>query len=232
MPQPKKLKNKLAINIIYFIGLLLATTGFAQNIKVIDKIKVYRQQVAQDRNYKMVELRRHIPTLVYDLRYATANNFTGRVLYNQKKQTFLRWPVAQALKKVQTELIKQGIGLKVFDAYRPYSVTKKMWELIKDERYVANPAKGSGHNRGIAVDVTLIDLTTGIELEMGTAYDAFTDTAHHSFKNLPHLILQNRQLLKNCMAAAGFAALETEWWHYSWPNAANYEVLNIPFKKF
>ncbi len=231
MPQQNLLKNKLVISLIYFISLLLCTTGFTQNIKVIDKIKIYRQQVLMDSNYKMVELRCYIPALKYDLRYATTNNFTKQVLYKQADKTFLRLPVAQALYKVQMELSKLGIGLKVFDAYRPYSVTKKMWELIKDERYVANPAKGSGHNRGLSIDVTLIYLATGKELDMGTGFDAFTDTAHHSFKNLPEAVLQNRQLLKSTMAAHGFAALETEWWHYSWPNTANYEVLNIPFKK-
>jgi D-alanyl-D-alanine dipeptidase len=132
---------------------------------------------------------------------------------------------------VASSLQKKGLGLKIFDAYRPFGVTEAFWQLIQDERYVANPAKGSGHNRGIAIDLTLIDLRTKKELEMGTSFDNFSDTAHHTFTALPDLVLQNRKLLRTEMAAEGFVALETEWWHYSLPNAKNFSLLNIPFKK-
>ena len=124
-----------------------------------------------------------------------------------------------------------GIGLKIFDAYRPYSVTEKMWEPIKDERYVADPKKGSGHNRGIAVDLTLINLKTKVELPMGTGYDNFSDTAHSTFMALPVEILQNRNLLKNIMEKNGFKVLETEWWHYSFTDAKDFELMDISFKK-
>ena len=102
----------------------------------------------------------------------------------------MRLIVARALGRVQQELNEKDLSLKIWDAYRPYSVTEKMWELIKDERYVADPKKGSGHNRGIAVDLTIIDRTTGKELDMGTGFDNFTDTAHQTFKNLPPEILK------------------------------------------
>jgi D-alanyl-D-alanine dipeptidase len=124
-----------------------------------------------------------------------------------------------------------GLGLKIFDAYRPYSVTVKFWELVKDERYVANPAKGSGHNRGIAVDLTIIDLKTGKELDMGTGFDNFTDTAHHTFTSLPEEVLHNRLLLKSTMEKYGFIALESEWWHYYLANGNTFELLDIEFKK-
>lgn len=124
-----------------------------------------------------------------------------------------------------------GLGLKIFDAYRPYAVTEKFWELVHDERYVANPANGSGHNRGTSLDLTIIYLENGQELNMGTGFDNFTDTAHHSFTNLPESILQNRMLLKSLMEQNGFKALETEWWHYSLPNSKQYELLNLSFKK-
>ena len=104
-----------------------------------------------------------------------------------------------------------------------------MWELIGDERYVANPAKGSGHNRGLAVDLTLIK--DGKEVNMGTGFDHFTDTAHHSFKALPADVIKHRQLLRSTMEKHGFRALETEWWHYSWPNEKNYQVLDLSFRK-
>jgi len=179
----------------------------------------------------MIEIKTLIPGIVYDLRYATKNNFTHRKLYESGKRTFLRLPVVKALQKVQSELNQKGYGLKVFDAYRPYSITKKMWDLIHDERYVADPSKGSGHNRGLAVDLTIIHLKDGSELKMGTGFDNFTDTAHQTFRNLPADILSNRKLLRETMERYGFKALETEWWHFSWPNDRNYEVLDINFKK-
>ena len=179
----------------------------------------------------MIELKDAIAGIEYNLVYATSDNFTGTQLYKEGNTTFARLPVARALQSVQAGLNKQGYGLKIFDAYRPYAVTIKMWELIKDERYVANPAKGSGHNRGLSIDLTIIDLTTRKELDMGTGFDNFTDTAHHSFKALAEPVLKNRRLLRQVMEKQGFRALETEWWHYSWPNDRNYEILDIDFKK-
>jgi D-alanyl-D-alanine dipeptidase len=105
-----------------------------------------------------------------------------------------------------------------------------MWELIKDDRYVADPKKGSGHNRGIAVDLTLINKLSGEELNMGTGFDNFSDTAHADFENLPGEVLQNRRLLKSIMEKYGFKELETEWWHFSWNNS-DFELLDIAGEK-
>lgn len=178
----------------------------------------------------MIELKDIIPDIQYELLYATTNNFTGKQLYPNAKTTFLRLPAAKALAKVQAGLHQFGYGLKIYDAYRPHSVTKKMWELIKDERYVANPAKGSGHNRGLAIDLTIIYKKSGEELDMGTGFDNFTDTAHHSFRQLGPETLINRRFLRSLMEKNGFIALETEWWHYSWPNDRAYDVLDIDFR--
>jgi zinc D-Ala-D-Ala dipeptidase len=205
--------------------------SFAQDLLIINEAKMQKRLVYVDSNHRMIELKSMVPTLVYDLKYGTKENFTKEVLYTQQTKTFLRLPVARALAQVQEELAKNGVGLKIWDAYRPYSVTKKMWDLIKDERYVANPAKGSGHNRGLSVDLTLIDLQTKKELDMGTGFDHFTDTAHHNFKNLSTEVLQNRKLLKETMEKHGFNALDTEWWHYSWPNTRCYEVMDLDFNK-
>lgn len=192
----------------------------------------YKHQVAVDSANKMVELRSLIPQLVYDLRYAENNNFVHRRMYPAgTNETYLRQPAAIALLKVQKELNEKGLGLKIFDAYRPYSITVKFWELVKDERYVANPAKGSGHNRGIAVDLTLIHLLTGEELNMGTGFDNFSDTAHQTFINLPEEILQNRLLLKSIMKKNGFESLSTEWWHYFLAEGSRFELLDIDFNK-
>lgn len=206
------------------------SAGKRYGVTVIDSLPVYRTLVQADSSKKMLELQSLIPRLRYDLRYATANNFMHRPMYAPStRHTFLRAPAAYALAAVQQELRHKGYGLKIFDAYRPYSVTVSFWELVKDERYVANPSKGSGHNRGLAVDLTIIDLNTGKELDMGTGFDNFSDTAHHDFTQLPQQVLQNRQLLRMTMQKHGFTPLETEWWHYYWPNDKNYEVLDIPF---
>ena len=203
----------------------------AQPLEVVTNKKNYKQEVRKDEQQKMIELKWLIPGIIYDLQYATSNNFTGKKLYQQSRYTYLRLPAAMALKKVQAELQQQGRGLMIFDAYRPYSVTKMMWNLIKDERYVANPASGSGHNRGLSVDLTIVDLLTGKPLDMGTSFDNFTDTAHHNFKLLAPEVLQNRLLLKTTMEKYGFRALSTEWWHYSWPNTNGFKVLDIDFRK-
>lgn len=234
-----KVTNQYNINRILFIifSILLTGTyplaGMTQNkLQVTDKLKEYRNQAKIDPAKKMVELKSFIPNLVYDIRYATTNNFMHRLMYPAKTSyTFLRAPAAQKLLLVQKELNDKGLGIKIFDAYRPYSVTVKFWELVHDERYVANPVKGSRHNRGIAVDLTIINLKTGKELDMGTGFDNFTDSAHQTFTDLPKEVLQNRALLKSTMEKYGFKALETEWWHFYLPNADEFEVLDISFKK-
>jgi len=180
----------------------------------------------------MIELKNTIPQLVLDLRYATTNNFMHRRMYPAKtNDTYLRLPAAKALLQVQQELNTKDYGLKIFDAYRPYSITVEFWELVHDERYVADPKKGSGHNRGIAVDLTIIDLKTGKELNMGTGFDNFTDSAYHNFTALPKEILANRRLLKETMEKHGFVKFDTEWWHYSWPHPEKFEVLDFDIAK-
>lgn len=178
----------------------------------------------------MVELKTMIPDIEYDLKYATQDNFTGKKLYQDGNFTFLRLLPALALQKAAQDLRASGYRLKIFDAYRPHSVTVTMWNLIQDERYVASPSKGSGHNRGLSIDLTLID-SSGNELDMGTPFDHFSDTAHHSFSQLPATVIHNRKLLRETLERYGFKALETEWWHYSWPNDREYDVLDIPPSK-
>jgi zinc D-Ala-D-Ala dipeptidase len=187
-------------------------------------------EVKNDSSKAMIELRQLMPNLKYELLYATNKNFTKQRMYPKgTTHTFLRLPAARALSAVQRDLNARGYGIKIWDAYRPYSVTVAFWELIKDERYVADPKKGSGHNRGIAVDLTIIDLKTGKELAMGTSFDNFTDTAHHDFLHLSTTILENRALLKTTMEKYGFMSFASEWWHYSLPNPSSFAVLDIPF---
>ena len=195
---------------------------------IIDNILAYRKSITMDPSRRLVPLKAFITDLITDFKYASSDNFTGIVLYKDPA-AFVRLPAALALQKVQLELAKKGVGLKVFDAYRPYSVTEKMWKIVPDERYAANPAKGSGHNRGAAVDVTLVDLATRQELAMPTPFDNFTEKAHHNYMQLSKEVLYNRALLKNTMEKYGFKALSTEWWHYSLPDAEKFELLDLSF---
>jgi D-alanyl-D-alanine dipeptidase len=196
---------------------------------VVNDVKLLQSEIALDSNKQMIDLRKVMPALVLDLKYATKHNFMHRKLYPLLHTTYLRLPAAAALKKVIAELKKHNLTIKIFDAYRPYSVSEQMWEAVKDNRYAADPSKGSGHNRGIAVDVTLIHLHSKKELPMGTGFDNFSDTAHQDFTELPVKILRNRFLLKNIMEKYGFASLSTEWWHFSLPNANAFELLDVQF---
>ncbi len=226
------------LHILAPVFLLTPCTVFGQDttlnkygLWVIKSPLVLQKTINVNTNKSMIDIKKYIPTIILDLRYATTNNFMKTKLYPTIKTTYLRKPAAEALKKVQTELNKQGLGLKIFDAYRPYSVTEKMWEPVKDDRYAADPKNGSGHNRGVAIDLTIINLKTKKELDMGTGFDNFSDTAHTDFINLPATVLQNRLLLKTTMEKYGFRVLDTEWWHFYLPNAKEYELLDVPFKK-
>jgi zinc D-Ala-D-Ala dipeptidase len=200
----------------------------APQLLIVRDTATYLSEIQEDSNKKMASLTKYLHPSMTDLRYATPQNFTRKVLY-RNPEAFLRLPAAKALQAVQNELQQQHIGLKIFDAYRPYGVTVEMWKVVPDERYAANPSKGSGHNRGIAVDLTLIDLTTGKELQMPTAFDDFTEKAHHNYMQLEAAVIANRKLLRSVMEKHGFIALESEWWHYYLPNAANYDILDLDF---
>lgn len=199
-------------------------------LAVVNKASHYQISIAQDSLKQMVIIDDYIPYVKTDFVYATANNFTHHILY-KKPEGYLRLAAAIALQAVANNLAKKGLGLLIYDAYRPYSVTKTMWQIVPDDRYAANPAKGSGHNRGIAVDLTLYNLQTGLTLSMPTPFDDFSEKAHHNYMQLDSVVLYNRQLLKSVMEKNGFIALDTEWWHYYLPNASKYELLDFDFKQ-
>ena len=185
--------------------------------------------VAALRGQGLVELKTLSPKIPLDIRYATANNFTGRAVYDEAR-CFLQWPAAEALLKVQGELRRQGLSLKIYDCYRPLSVQKKFWALVPDERYVADPAKGSRHNRGMAVDLTEVD-GSGRELRMPSPYDDFTERAHRDFMNLPAESIRNRERLEKVMVKYGFEPFPTEWWHFDFRGWEAYPVMDVPFEK-
>lgn len=167
---------------------------------------------SEPRDTVLIRLRDVIPDLLCDVRYATTNNFTHRVLYSSDT-LYARHVVAQALLEAQLLARAQGLQLKVFDAYRPLSVQRLMWSIVPDERFVADPAKGSRHNRGCAVDLTLCRLD-GTELNMGTGYDEFTEQAAATYTDLSEEVIRNRATLFDIMKRAGFTVLPSEWWHF------------------
>ena len=211
---------------------LKSQTDVHNNLKIISNEDSLRMMAYLDPMLEMVELKQLVPAIKYDLVYARKSNFTKHRLYPKKlKSTYLRKEPALALSKIASELAEKGLGIVVWDAYRPYAVTVRFWKLIHDERYVANPNKGSGHNRGIAIDLTLYNLSTGQLIDMPTGFDDFSENAHHGFQNISEIKIKNRELLKDVMEKNGFIKFETEWWHYSWPSPSKYDVLNIPFSR-
>jgi D-alanyl-D-alanine dipeptidase len=196
-------------------------------LEVVPDVETYRRMAKADSRMAMVELPAAIPGLRVDVRYATADNFMKKPLYPVAK-VMLRAPAARALSEVQRELAAKGLGLKVFDGYRPYRVTEAMWEPIKNPDYVADPSKGSRHNRGAAVDLTIVDLATGEELAMPTPYDDFTPRARQDFMDLPENLKVNRELLREVMVRHGFEALPSEWWHFDFAGWRSFPLMDIP----
>jgi D-alanyl-D-alanine dipeptidase len=176
---------------------------------------------------RLVELIKISPRILLDIRYATANNFTGKAVYSSSR-CFLNLETAERLHRVQLELEKKNLGLKVYDGYRPISAQKIFWNYVPDPRYVADPAVGSKHNRGAAVDLTLVTVS-GMELEMPTDFDDFSEKAARCYtKSVSKEAIYHRDLLENAMIAQGFIPYEKEWWHYDDPNWESYPILDIP----
>jgi zinc D-Ala-D-Ala dipeptidase len=210
----------------------LATLVSAQNkygLKTLD-YTAYKKSLNTTPEKELIDLEKFIPNVVLDIRYATINNFTNEKIYNMAK-AYARKPVAEALKKAQEDFGKAGFGIKIFDAYRPYKATVRFYEVYRDTTYVASPYKGSRHNRGCAIDMTLIDLKTGKELRMPTEYDSFRKEAWPTAKIKDAEVLKNRTLLINTMKKYGFKVNGSEWWHYDFIGWSKYEVMDIDFEE-
>lgn len=176
----------------------------------------------------LVDFHSRHPAAVLEIRYATADNFTHQAVYPVARCA-LRRSVAERLDLAAQELERRGLRLKVFDCYRPLSVQKAFWRLVPDERYVADPKKGSRHNRGAAVDVSLTD-ARGADLEMPTGYDDFTERAHRDWGLASPAAKENRQLLEDVMRAHGFVGLPTEWWHFDAEGWQSFPVSDVPLQ--
>ena len=165
---------------------------------------------------------------VYELKYATPDNFLKQAVYDCG-ECYLRKSTAEALVKANEAFKQLGYRIKLFDCYRPLSVQKKMWKILPGTHYVANPAKGSKHNRGAAVDLTLVD-AQGKELNMGTPFDFYGKEAHHTYTEHPKEVLENRKLLKETLNKYNFKSIYSEWWHYEYRPEIQSKVENFEWQ--
>ena len=205
------------------LGLLLSATLLAQSQQPPKETGPFRQP-------DLVELIKLDPTIKLDIRYATKNNFLGRPVYKQAR-AFLQRPAAEALVRINQGLRKQGYGLIIHDGYRPWYVTKIFWDATPADKkiFVADPAKGSRHNRGCAVDLSLFDLKTGNEVTMPSEYDEMTERAHINYACAIAEAKQLRDMLRAAMEADGFTVYEPEWWHYDYKDWKEYPIGNVKF---
>lgn len=186
--------------------------------------------VTQEKNSSIVNdttfvnLKEYSQDFVYDIKYATTDNFLKAKVY-ECAECFLRLKTVNALVEVNKKFIEKGYKIKIFDCYRPLDIQKKMWKIVSNPEYVANPAKGSIHNRGGAIDITLVD-GNGDELDMGTSFDFFGIEASHNYKNVSEEVKKNRLLLKTTMIGSGFNSFDSEWWHYNLKSGLNDKVSN------
>lgn len=178
----------------------------------------------------MIELIKLDPTIKLDIRYATEENFVGRKVYPEAR-AFLQTEPACAVARVHQELRSEDLGLVIFDGYRPWSITKLFWEVTSDEqrKFVADPERGSKHNRGCAVDLSIFDLNTGLELQMPSGYDEFTERAAPDYILGTAEQTANRDFLRRLMEAEGFTVNPREWWHFDFRNWEAYPILDISF---
>lgn len=184
------------------------------------------------RERDLVELTTLDPGITLEIRYATTNNFAGTRFYDESR-AFMQRPAADAVVRAHRALRAFGYGLLIHDAYRPWYVTKMFWEAMPDDKrwLVANPAEGSKHNRGAAVDLTLYDLKTGRPIEMPSTYDESTGRAHADYPGGTALQRWHRALLRTAMVGEGFVANPLEWWHFDYASWRDYAIGNVAFDK-
>lgn len=213
-------KHFLSFTALVFCFILFSTAP-AQNAPPKEENK---------READLVELVKLDKTIKLDIRYATENNFVGKKVYPEAR-AFLQRPAAEALVRVHQKLKKQGLGLVIFDGYRPWTITKLFWETVQPEqrKFVADPAKGSKHNRGAAVDLSMFDRKTGKLVEMPSEYDEFTERASPNYAGGSEKERANRDLLRRLMEEEGFIVNPNEWWHFDYKDWQEYAIYDVPF---
>jgi D-alanyl-D-alanine dipeptidase len=210
-------------NISFLLGFIFSTFSInAQNEMYSSPVK---PEIADT---TFVNLRDFSKDFVYDMKYATEDNFLKAKVYDCA-ECFLRLKTVKALIAANNDFIKRGYKIKLYDCYRPLSIQKKMWEIVSDPKYVADPKKGSIHNRGGAVDISIVD-ANGKEIDMGTSFDFFGIQASHKYTKFSKEILSNRKFLKKIMVKNGFNSFDSEWWHYNLKTGLKENVSNEKWK--
>jgi zinc D-Ala-D-Ala dipeptidase len=222
-------RREVILGIASFPLVTCAPAGPDKDVAFIPAKKA--RALAPDDPKKLVELIRLDPAIKLDMRYATSNNFTGRVLYDEAR-AFLAVPAAQAVVRASKAAQADGYGLTIFDAYRPWRITKQLWDATPagpKKNYVANPRRGSKHNRGCAVDLSLHDLKTGLLVEMPSGFDDFSEKAHRDYMAASPTAMANRERLQRYLEGEGFVGLANEWWHFDFTGWEQYPVMDISF---
>ncbi|HET6177538.1 MAG TPA: M15 family metallopeptidase [Candidatus Sulfotelmatobacter sp.] len=238
------MKSWLKHHIHFCCLLLLLQLGFAQEasfritpLRPVEELRAEALKAQPPREQgafrepELEELVKLDPTIKLGIRYATTNDFLGTPVYTQAR-AFLQRPAAEALLRAHRELRAHGYGLIIHDGYRPWYVTKIFWDATPDDKkiFVANPAEGSKHNRGCAVDLSLYDLQTGEEVKMPSGYDEMTDLAYADYAGGTADERARRALLREDMETQGFTVNPTEWWHFDYKDWKEYPILNVKFE--
>jgi D-alanyl-D-alanine dipeptidase len=213
--------NKRKFGLLLILIGLTAVLSFSQTATPKEENK---------REAHLIELITLDDTIKLDIRYATENNFTGKKVYSQAR-AFLQKPAAQGVAAVHKKLREKGLGLVIFDGYRPWAITKLFWETVVPEqrKFVADPATGSKHNRGCAIDLSIFDLKTGKALPMPSEYDEFTERASPEYSGGTDEERANRDMLRKLMEAEGFIVNPNEWWHFDYKDWERYAIYDISF---
>lgn len=226
-----KLSKKLFAAII-FIGVVSCKTNKIDNKG--NDISNKKKEIATSapdlipHDSTFVNINKYSSNFVLDMKYATKDNFLKSKVYDCAS-CYLRYKTVKALVEANNEFLAKGYRIKLFDCYRPLDVQKKMWAIVSNPKYVADPSKGSVHNRGGAVDMTIVD-KNGKEVDMGTLFDFFGPEAGHNYTKLPPQVLKNRLLLKTVMEKHSFLAIDPEWWHYNLVNARKESISNFKWE--
>ncbi|MGB7069464.1 MAG: M15 family metallopeptidase [Pyrinomonadaceae bacterium] len=217
----RKVFLRFAVAAFSFIVLAVAATA-----------QIAAPKEENKREADLVEIIKLSKSIKLDVRYATADNFIGKQVYPEAR-VFLQRPAAEAVVRVHKRLKKRGLGLVIFDGYRPWAITKLFWEVTSPEqrKFVADPATGSKHNRGCAVDLSIYDRETGSILPMPSGYDEFTERASPDYPGGTVEERDNRDLLRNLMEAEGFTVNPNEWWHFDYKNWQDYRIYDIAFSE-
>ena len=203
------------VNLLIYLGCSGQSSSNNNNKNVSEKIN----------DTTFVNIRDFSNDIIVDMKYATTANFLNTKVYDCSA-CYLRYKTAIQLLKVSSILIKRGIKIKLFDCYRPVDIQKKMWALVPNPIYVADPLKGSIHNRGAAVDMTLVH-ANGKDFDMGTPFDYFGKEASHDYLQFRKKVVKNRIFLKTIMISNGFKAFDSEWWHYNLSNGSTFKLANF-----